>query len=238
MHARYYSSWESRFLSVDPAQADPKNPQSWNRYGYVLNNPLILIDPDGLQWVWYCSEDYGCGWTSTGEITVDAADPGRTGPNNLADDPMLTDEVNAFFAGLEIYKGTPPTGGSLMGSTMARVGGTLTPSEQSQVQPFLDAYSSWLNDPTLGLGQQDGAKYFGPIGNARYFLTGGQCGSSCTAWATGVVNSLSVLNTSQTRMAVKQVWVPVPHTYAAVQIRTVSGGWMDVQYLDPFWMLR
>jgi len=24
------------------------NPQSWNRYGYVLNNPLILIDPDGL----------------------------------------------------------------------------------------------------------------------------------------------------------------------------------------------
>jgi hypothetical protein len=24
------------------------NPQKWNRYAYVLNNPLIMIDPDGL----------------------------------------------------------------------------------------------------------------------------------------------------------------------------------------------
>ncbi|MEM7052740.1 MAG: RHS repeat-associated core domain-containing protein [Acidobacteriota bacterium] len=49
MLARYYSPWTGRFLSLDPSREsfDPKNPQSWNRYAYVLNNPLKLTDPTG-----------------------------------------------------------------------------------------------------------------------------------------------------------------------------------------------
>jgi hypothetical protein len=43
------SSALGRFTSLDPTliSADPANPQSWNRYAYVLNNPLRKIDPDG-----------------------------------------------------------------------------------------------------------------------------------------------------------------------------------------------
>jgi hypothetical protein len=26
-------------------------PQSWNRYSYTLNNPLLYIDPNGELWV-------------------------------------------------------------------------------------------------------------------------------------------------------------------------------------------
>jgi RHS repeat-associated protein len=49
--ARYYGSNQGRFTSTDPLMASgrPNKPQSWNRYAYVLNNPLILIDPDGMQ---------------------------------------------------------------------------------------------------------------------------------------------------------------------------------------------
>jgi RHS repeat-associated protein len=53
--ARHYSSNWGRFMSPDPGwyfQADVRNPQSWNQYSYVLNNPLINTDPDGRECVW------------------------------------------------------------------------------------------------------------------------------------------------------------------------------------------
>ena len=39
-----------RWLRPDPYDGsyDPSNPQSFNRYSYVLNNPVSLIDPNGL----------------------------------------------------------------------------------------------------------------------------------------------------------------------------------------------
>jgi RHS repeat-associated protein len=48
--ARYYSSTQGRFTSVDPANAAPikRDPQSWNGYAHARNNPLLYIDPDGL----------------------------------------------------------------------------------------------------------------------------------------------------------------------------------------------
>ena len=48
---RKYSSSLGRWTSPDPAgflAADASNPQSWNGYTYVLNNPLALVDPSGL----------------------------------------------------------------------------------------------------------------------------------------------------------------------------------------------
>jgi RHS repeat-associated protein len=49
--ARRQSPSQGRWISPDPAgfsAADPSNPQSWNRYAYVLNNPSLLTDPSGL----------------------------------------------------------------------------------------------------------------------------------------------------------------------------------------------
>ena len=56
--ARYYSSAMGRFTSPDPLLSSGRStrPQSWNRYSYVLNRPLSLIDPTGLDWglsTWY-----------------------------------------------------------------------------------------------------------------------------------------------------------------------------------------
>jgi len=53
--ARYYASSMGRFMSPDPmgiASGSLTNPQSLNLYSYVLNNPLIGIDPDGRECVW------------------------------------------------------------------------------------------------------------------------------------------------------------------------------------------
>src|SRR6185437_13684669 len=48
--ARYNASMMGRFMSVDPSRVsmDPAQPQSWNRYSYVLNNPLRYVDHNGL----------------------------------------------------------------------------------------------------------------------------------------------------------------------------------------------
>jgi RHS repeat-associated protein len=48
---RSYASTMGRWMSPDPrgnSVADFANPQSWNMYSYVLNNPLKYVDPFGL----------------------------------------------------------------------------------------------------------------------------------------------------------------------------------------------
>ncbi len=50
--ARYNSSSMGRFMSPDPTFASSRkaSPQTWNRYSYVLDNPLAFVDPDGEVW--------------------------------------------------------------------------------------------------------------------------------------------------------------------------------------------
>jgi RHS repeat-associated protein len=47
--ARWYHSALKRWLSADALVPDPANPQSLNRYSYVLGNPLRYVDPSGHQ---------------------------------------------------------------------------------------------------------------------------------------------------------------------------------------------
>ncbi len=48
---RWYSSQIARFTTPDPyiASSSTTDPQSWNRYAYVQNDPVNFIDPRGLQ---------------------------------------------------------------------------------------------------------------------------------------------------------------------------------------------
>lgn len=48
MNARIYNPILGRFLSADPFVQFPDNLQSYNRYSYVLNNPLTFADPSGF----------------------------------------------------------------------------------------------------------------------------------------------------------------------------------------------
>lgn len=59
---RQYSSTQGRWMSPDPYNGsyDPTNPQSFNRYSYVLNNPFFYTDPAGLEDVSCEDEDGSC----------------------------------------------------------------------------------------------------------------------------------------------------------------------------------
>jgi RHS repeat-associated protein len=49
--ARYYNNQHGRFTAVDPLLSSGKsaNPQTFNRYIYVMNQPLRFTDPSGMQ---------------------------------------------------------------------------------------------------------------------------------------------------------------------------------------------
>jgi RHS repeat-associated protein len=48
MNGRLYDPSTGRMLSADPLVQDPFNGQNYNRYSYVLNNPLSYTDPTGF----------------------------------------------------------------------------------------------------------------------------------------------------------------------------------------------
>ena len=48
MNGRVYDPVLGRFLSADPQIQFPDNIQSYNRYSYVMNNPLVFTDPSGF----------------------------------------------------------------------------------------------------------------------------------------------------------------------------------------------
>jgi RHS repeat-associated protein len=63
LYREYHPTW-GRWVSPDPAglgAVDPSNPQSWNRYAYVVNNPLLFTDPLGLQ-----NDDCSDPWYASG----------------------------------------------------------------------------------------------------------------------------------------------------------------------------
>lgn len=82
---RQYDPKQGRWISPDPAgvaATDASNPQSWNRYTYLLNNPLSMIDPLGL----YCQWDDGSydetGDSSTGTQSQCEGQGGSWVPDN------------------------------------------------------------------------------------------------------------------------------------------------------------
>ncbi len=68
MNARYYMPLVGRFISPDTIVPEPGNPQSFNRYVYVRNNPMNFTDPTGHM------ESSGC------DIT-DCTNGGTVNPN-------------------------------------------------------------------------------------------------------------------------------------------------------------
>jgi RHS repeat-associated protein len=135
---RQYSDTQGRWMSPDPYDGsyDLSNPQSFNRYSYVLNNPLSAADPDGLFTLppgfgdcWWCWDWGGFGGAG-GPIVPPGGEGGgggggkaprtvvRSFPKTFscnATSQQLTSAIENNFWQLADYTGT---GGSLSSYTL------------------------------------------------------------------------------------------------------------------------
>ncbi|MDL2141712.1 FG-GAP-like repeat-containing protein [Flavobacterium tructae] len=71
MNGRLYDPKLRRFLQPDNNIQDPFNPQNYNRYGYVLNNPLKYTDQSGEFWQFiagFVFSTYVQGGAASGEV--------------------------------------------------------------------------------------------------------------------------------------------------------------------------
>jgi RHS repeat-associated protein len=123
--ARYYNFKHGRFTSVDPlmASADIINPQTFNRYVYVGNNPVNITDPTGEIWgvsgkdvQWFENEDA----MKAAGFTAYTALVGMVGSQLVALNPNANEVVPAASAAAAIRQLV------IWGASEALIAGSLT----------------------------------------------------------------------------------------------------------------
>ncbi|MCM3870431.1 MAG: RHS repeat-associated core domain-containing protein [Pyrinomonadaceae bacterium] len=186
--ARYDSNLQGRFTSPDPLMlsADPWQPQSMNRYSYVINNPLNLMDPSGLYFV-------GGGTAETNQDPADSKkkkEP-KIEPGSIID--LKLDGAN-FVKVTVLSIGSTPTNVIIFGPGSNGTGGGDGGGQSPQSGPFFQARAGDQTKPlqilaefVSGLGER--SRQFGPdstntqgmqaspeVGYQRYqFCDGGAC---------------------------------------------------------------
>jgi RHS repeat-associated protein len=174
MNARYYVPEIGRFASADTIVPDPGNPQSSNRYSYVLNSPIKLADPTGHM------HDTGAqfGGGSSNEILSYAPAPGCLytlvampfAPTSLTD-PRAAELKAILCTPASGCQSIPSVVSTFLASPAYDAGGNVVRSEgQKEIGQLLSAGATGIDmlSTTIsvaGLSVQVAATgFFGPVG--------------------------------------------------------------------------
>jgi RHS repeat-associated protein len=107
--ARYNSSLQGRFTSTDPVSGNVTDPQAWNMYSYVANNPMNLTDPRGMSY--FIGSGANDPSIRENEYRVDGFDMSPSGTaSSLTDESMLSYTPNWALLN-EGSNVTPDSGG-------------------------------------------------------------------------------------------------------------------------------
>ena len=169
MNARWFDPGSGRFLSVDPVVSNSDNPQTFNAYSYVKNNPVNLTDPTGMCAVdscWYTggvvmkSGTSLSGSTASGTYYISSTDvamaaAGLTTPGSLLGGLFFSEagvESDGLSPGGE--PGIAGSQGDAGRNPTAKVFGTNFDLDPSGVDTFLNKVSDAAADGgSVGLGE-------------------------------------------------------------------------------------
>ena len=162
--AREYGP-QGRWPTPDPAgmaAVDPTNPQTWNRYAYVGNNPLAYVDPSGMN---ECAPN-------------NSASPAANQPSCFkgAAGTMMPGEYPVSF-----YFGSSPVPTAFYPSSISAIGNvTSTVANEPLGIGGNDGNSISINTPIFGYPSYG---YSNPLGVTNAFgMFGGISRSVSTGW--------------------------------------------------------
>lgn len=136
-NARYYDPAIGRFISPDSMVPNPGYSQSYNRYMYVVGNPITFNDPSGFSMSdaagsvggaisgaagGYTGGDVGSHLGSGGGGHHGGVKPGNTGVNNLTVGSSIGETVGSQ---LSTYKATGSVVYGVAGSTVGAIAGAI-----------------------------------------------------------------------------------------------------------------
>jgi len=130
--SRWYDPSLGRFTQADAIIPQPTNPMAWDRYSYVLNNPLKYIDPTGH---YACDDSYDdCGRRQDPKFRVTyTSTPVPQTPKLPTVIPTPTFPYNNPYG---IYIGPQQYGPTATPQTVLRAGPTRTPTPTSTHTPL------------------------------------------------------------------------------------------------------
>jgi RHS repeat-associated protein len=186
---RRYSPVQGRWISPDPAgisAVDVTNPQSWNRYAYVLNNPLAFLDPLGLE---PCPAD-ACVYGNVPDVQTYTVspfafnEPIHTGSKRCATDTCAT------------IRSTPPLPRP---KSAARVRCDNNLLAKTALAGFVGAKASVVNSAEYAVDQLQ------TVFNSKTFQTGAGASLATTLTSAGVTDAVA----TTAGAALSEVVIPI-----------------------------
>ncbi len=161
MNGRMYDADLGMFISPDPHVQSPDHPVNFNRYAYVLNNPLIYTDPSGEFWNLVIGAVIGgvVNWATNGaDFTWEGLGYFAVGAVAGAAGAGIGSGVSSALAGGSFSSGfvssaaaqtatTGFTSGAAIGGSSGFAGGFIT-----------GAGNAWLGGDSFGEGLWEGTK--------------------------------------------------------------------------------
>jgi uncharacterized protein RhaS with RHS repeats len=188
--SRFYAPNPGRWHSPDPLAGDITNPQSLNRYAYVLNNPTGNTDPSGLSCVTEddgltgddgdcadagisSADDYPTGLTMHEEVwaQADRASPTLLGEWDLVPGSGQGQNLGGWDIGLVSGLATLPLGGIGTGAGIPTVAnnGPASPGQRQCLTKVQGAVNAGLGTQSVYEGVTQGMDANGMRGGAYNF---------------------------------------------------------------------
>lgn len=158
MNGRLYDPLTGRMMQADPIIQDPFNPQNFNRYSYVMNNPLSFTDPTGFSW-----------WTKWRRPIFSIAVGWALGPagfwgNWVGGSSLLTTAAAGFASG-----------GISGGNLNSALQGAFFAAAFFQVGEWSGAHAATAANPMTGMQRLGQVAGHAAVGCAQSAAAGGSC---------------------------------------------------------------